>query len=706
MIYINNISFSYGDHVIFDNASCSIPSNGVFLLRGDNGIGKSTLFKILIGELKLQSGNIKIQDIILEKSIKIEKIQILKNNISYISQENNFIDFLNAEDNASLDKILKNQKADDLTLLNNSYAKRTINQLSTGEKILISLQRALNENKKILLLDECSDFLDTKNTNLLIEKIDEISKNHLVIIISHDQRIIDYYNNVILIKNKKISLSFKANNNDKFEEFNKNKEKKSLFTLIQKFIKKQKLVSILMLLILSLFNSLIFSFTSAGTYSFKNAFENSINSGYYSFCLEYENIYIDGININTSVNFLSDPSLTREEIKKVEETFDIKYYGTSSYLIVSKYGKPNGKIKLSKKEYNNSKIIDDKVLIKFNSFNTSILMPYEIDYNIPFETLPLINIKDYNNLKFSDSITLSCGIWENEKMRFDTKNGLKEFFSTNSRIAYISPSLFEAKYDVKLPYEIDDNSIYISNQLLPFKVEQNVRFFNFDNYDLKMYENFFPDLNNVFSSKTKLYHDESFASLLEANEVIISENNFAKISKCISYLDNPFVYINDSNRKEYVNYLFDNNLEVYNLYESGEYSIHNLYNFKNKYYKDYWFYLIIFLLFLVVELSIIYIYAVSFKKKNKDNIRILKSYLSHNKNTFFFTLPFLIYQVLAYIISFIISFKILEILTNSLKYKIYPIQMNFASAFITLMINGLIYAFVYFIIKSQRKINE
>ncbi len=706
MIYINNISFSYGDHVIFDNASCSIPSKGVFLLRGDNGIGKSTLFKILIGELKLQSGNIKIQDIILDKSTKVEEVEILKNNISYISQENNFIDFLNAEDNASLNKILKNQKADDLTLLkHDTYAKRTINQLSTGEKVLISLQRALNENKKILLLDECSDFLDAKNTNLLIKKIDEISKDHLVIIISHDQRIIDYYSNVILIKNNKISCSFNVDNNDKLEELNKNKEKKSLFTLIKKFIKKQKLVSILMLLILSLFNSLIFSFTSVGTYSFKEAFENSINLGYYSFDHEYENIYIEGFNI--SELFGLDSSLTHEEIKKVEETFNIKYYGTScSSLIVSKYGKPNGKIKLSRNEYNQSKIIDDKVLIEFREFNTSILMPYEIDYNVPFEHFSLINIEDFNNLKYSNSITLSCGIWENDKMRFNTENGLKEFFSTNSRIAYISPSLFEAKYDVKLPYEIDDNSIYISNQLLRFKEEQNVRFFNFDNYDLKMYENFFPDLNNVFPLKTKLYHDESFTSLLEANEVIISENNFAKISKCISYLDNPFVNITDSNRKEYVNYLFDNNLNVYSIGESKEYSTHALYLFKDKYYKDYWFYLIVFLLFLVVELSIIYIYVVSFKKKNKDNIRILKSYLSHNKNTFFFTIPFLIYQVFTYIISFIISFKILEILTNSLEYKIYHLHMNFASAFITLLINGLIYAFVYFIIKSQRKINE
>lgn len=60
--------------------------------------------------------------------------------------------------------------------------------MSNGEKVLITLERAINENKNIILLDECSDFLDDYNTNIIIDSIKKISDKSLIIIVSHDEK--------------------------------------------------------------------------------------------------------------------------------------------------------------------------------------------------------------------------------------------------------------------------------------------------------------------------------------------------------------------------------------------------------------------------------------------------------------------------------------------------------------------------------------
>lgn len=172
MIKVNNISFKYFDNIIFNNASFSLPSKGVFLLKGNNGSGKTTLFKIIFGKLKLNNGSIQIDNLMINNKTSNETLKTIKNNILYIPQEGDFIDFLNAKENANLDKMLEKNKSYSLSFLNNKeFENKNINQLSNGEKILISLEKLINTKKKIVLLDEITDYIDSNNTKKIIDII-------------------------------------------------------------------------------------------------------------------------------------------------------------------------------------------------------------------------------------------------------------------------------------------------------------------------------------------------------------------------------------------------------------------------------------------------------------------------------------------------------------------------------------------------------
>ncbi len=62
MIYLNNISLSFADRIIFDNITWMIPEKSRIGLVGDNGAGKTTLFKAILGAVDLDKGEIEIPD--------------------------------------------------------------------------------------------------------------------------------------------------------------------------------------------------------------------------------------------------------------------------------------------------------------------------------------------------------------------------------------------------------------------------------------------------------------------------------------------------------------------------------------------------------------------------------------------------------------------------------------------------------------------
>ena len=101
MIKIKNLHKSFGDRVILNNLNFSIKNGECVAIIGKSGIGKSVLLKHIIGLMKPDSGEIHINDKIVN-SLSFKELQKIRNKISMVFQFGALFDFLNVIENVSL----------------------------------------------------------------------------------------------------------------------------------------------------------------------------------------------------------------------------------------------------------------------------------------------------------------------------------------------------------------------------------------------------------------------------------------------------------------------------------------------------------------------------------------------------------------------------------------------------------------------------
>lgn len=200
LVKVQNLRHQFKDKVLFENLSFQIFESEVVMLTGPSGQGKSTLFKILCGLEKVQSGALTVstkicyqpQDLALS-----QKIDALENVLlGYRSQFPTFSQQLqkpSPEMTEFAQKLLR-----DFGL---EYEKDKITlKYSGGEQQRIALARSLMTQTKILLLDEPFSQLDWERSCQLLQMIsDECHlRGRSALIIVHDQRLIDLYADRVL----------------------------------------------------------------------------------------------------------------------------------------------------------------------------------------------------------------------------------------------------------------------------------------------------------------------------------------------------------------------------------------------------------------------------------------------------------------------------------------------------------------------------
>ena len=194
-IRFENIYFSYQkDKNIFENLNLDIKYGDKIVLTGENGIGKSTLFDILLNFLEPSSGKVLLNNI----DIKEINTKTLQDNIGLVEQfpvifssslkENLLVAKKDAKDNELL-KILKKVGLDHLSL--NTILSEGGANLSGGQKQRIAIARAILKNPPIILLDEPTSALDKEFSLELDILIDKNFKNKTRIIISHNSEFKD-----------------------------------------------------------------------------------------------------------------------------------------------------------------------------------------------------------------------------------------------------------------------------------------------------------------------------------------------------------------------------------------------------------------------------------------------------------------------------------------------------------------------------------
>ncbi|MCI5530378.1 MAG: energy-coupling factor ABC transporter ATP-binding protein [Blautia sp.] len=190
-IDVENVSFEYetGKRILKDVSFHAGEGDSIGLI-GANGVGKSTLLKMLVG-LNLQfTGSIRVENIPVEKNTLSE----IRSRIGYVFQDSDSQLFMNTvyEDVAFAPRNygmsepeVKRRVEEALHLTGIEYLEnRQIYKMSGGEKKLVSIATILSMTPDIILMDEPSIALDPKNRRNLIHILN--SFEHLKIIASHD----------------------------------------------------------------------------------------------------------------------------------------------------------------------------------------------------------------------------------------------------------------------------------------------------------------------------------------------------------------------------------------------------------------------------------------------------------------------------------------------------------------------------------------
>ena len=218
ILKIENLSKIYGEGEnqvkALDNVSFSVPKGQFVAIIGPSGSGKSTLLHILGGVDKPTSGKVYLdgQDVYAQNEDQLAIFR--RRQVGLIYQFYNLIPVLNVTENITLPVLMDGKKVDKayldelVGLLSlKGREKHLPNELSGGQQQRVSIGRALINNPAVMLADEPTGNLDSKNSHEIVELLKLSNKKYgqTLIVITHDDSIALQADRIITINDGKIA---------------------------------------------------------------------------------------------------------------------------------------------------------------------------------------------------------------------------------------------------------------------------------------------------------------------------------------------------------------------------------------------------------------------------------------------------------------------------------------------------------------------
>jgi sulfate-transporting ATPase len=215
VIEFKNVSKGYGERLLIDKLSFSVPPGAIVGIIGPNGAGKSTLFRMITGKEKADGGKITIG-----KTVKLAHVDQSRDELN--SQKTVFEDISGGQDTISVGRFQMPSRAY-LARFNFRGAdqQKPVGQLSGGERGRLHLARMLMSGANVLLLDEPSNDLDVETLRALEEALLEFAGS--VLVISHDRWFLDRIATHILAFEGDSQALFFAGN---YQEYEADKKKR------------------------------------------------------------------------------------------------------------------------------------------------------------------------------------------------------------------------------------------------------------------------------------------------------------------------------------------------------------------------------------------------------------------------------------------------------------------------------------------------
>ena len=200
MIRIQNINKKYSAQEVLKNINLGFREKELVMILGPSGSGKTTLLNVMAGIEKSDAGDVYYgcENISKYNGKKLDYYR--SNNISYIFQDYNLINYLTVDDNLLISSKLKGKKLSKESInagLNTfglyGSSKKTPLLLSGGEKQRVAILKSLLCDSKVLFGDEPTGALDSCNAEVVMDIFKEISRDRLVILVTHNEELAKKY---------------------------------------------------------------------------------------------------------------------------------------------------------------------------------------------------------------------------------------------------------------------------------------------------------------------------------------------------------------------------------------------------------------------------------------------------------------------------------------------------------------------------------
>lgn len=551
MILIDNLTKKYNDRIILNKINISFKNNGFYSFYGKSGCGKSTFLNCLSSLDLDYSGEIVIDGINLKALTEKERRQYRLNNFGFIFQSFNLFNEQTVYDNISIlinngtltneDKQIKVNsilKYLNIEKLKDEYVKN----LSGGEKQRVAIARALVNNPKIIFCDEPTGSLDENNSYEIFKLLKVLSKDYLIICVSHDYQLIKEFSDFIfdyktqeMSSNKSIIVE---ENKLKIPNFLKNNDSKISFSHIKSFLKS--------------------SFKNKKARFFISSSILSISLICLGVSLFISNNVSKGITKAFS-NIVNDKSLILQRKKQTTE--------------IVRYGANFQEVEQIKKEYKDTiEYIGARYLNKFQDFFVDLNKTY-VSKNGYLKEINFLKFQNFNNfgiiydlsslnLKdlYNDEIVLSLNYNSMSNLCFALEivrsyESLESYLKDNSLKIVLKTANYSRKYEdeqifnVKKIIKSPTNKIYHSNTLFnEYLLETMMRFPSSTNVDA-IFETPWV-LKKLYFIKTKDFQTEflnEFIKNKKYSRYVLDVNSFqyspneCKIGE-LCYSNKLFVY--------------------------------------------------------------------------------------------------------------------------------------------------------------------
>ncbi len=439
---------------IINNTSLTLENTGLVAILGQSGSGKTTLLNVIGGLDKVNSGKIYIngKKITRRRTYTVDKIRNL--NIGYIFQDYKLIENMTVFDNVaiSLKMIgLKNKKEIEkrvnyvLEAVNMyRYRNRPAGMLSGGEKQRIAIARAIVKNPSIVIADEPTGNLDSKNSLEIMNIIKAISKDKLVILVTHEVDLAKFYaTRIIELQDGKIVKDYENNSAESLEYRLDNKIYLKDFKDINNFKNKN-------------ININIYSDEQNEKFYVDLVFKNG------NVFVQAKNRKVEVVDDNSSIELVNehykkiDKSIYEEHKYNLDEVIDNKYK--------AEYKSIYGIFKSIKTGFNrilNYSVLKKILLLGF--FASSMFVVYSV-----------CNIAETMDVRESDYITLDKNYLQVDTAKIDVDDYLK--YEKLKNIDYIIPGDSYANFNIKMDnyYQLSQYTFQLTGSLVDIsKIGEN-----------------------------------------------------------------------------------------------------------------------------------------------------------------------------------------------------------------------------------------